>query len=109
HLNQGVFKRRTRVASGDRSTQRSLIGRDRAGELEGPDLCLPSETSHGAGIVILVRIPKGRIVGWIQTHGSVIAPSVNRVELDASAGEHRRLALGEGPGGISRQSSGISN
>ena len=91
HLNQGVLKRRTRIASGDRSTQRSLIGRNRAGKLEGADLGFPAEGS--VCIVILVRIPKGRVVRRIQAHRGVIAPAVDSVELDAGSGEHRRLAL----------------
>src|SRR5213075_177394 len=91
HLDQRVLERRTGIASGDRSTERSLVGRDRTCELEGADLGFPAEGS--VCIVILVRIPKGRVVGRIQAHGGVIAPSVDRVELDAGSGEHRRLAL----------------
>ena len=107
HLDQGVLDRDTSIASGNRSTQRSLRGRGRAIELEGADLGFPQELPRW--VVILVCVPEGRVIRRIQTHGSVIAPAIARQLLHTSAGEHGRLTLRQHPGRITQQPSRIGN
>src|SRR5260370_265354 len=61
-------------------------------ECEGAHARLPA---RGAGEgVVLLRVPEGAVVSWVDRHHAVVAPAVEARGLRAGAGNERRFALG---------------
>src|SRR5712692_5713966 len=61
-------------------------GRFTGVELERSDARAPIKAA--AGLVVLLRVPEGAVVFWVNRHTAVIAPALERILLDpASAHE----------------------
>src|SRR5260370_455450 len=60
-------------------------------ELKGADRGLP--VSCTGGRVVLLRVPEGTVIGWVDRHHAVVAPAVEARGLRAGAGNERGFAL----------------
>jgi hypothetical protein len=57
-------------------------------EFEGTNSRGPIETAHSC--VILVRVPKGAVITWINRHGTVVSPPMVGLELSTTAIDHHQ-------------------
>ncbi|OQA94793.1 MAG: hypothetical protein BWY25_02671 [Chloroflexi bacterium ADurb.Bin222] len=89
------------------AAQGAGFGDRAAGETEGAD------ARHPGGVArrrqVLLCVPEGAVVHWINAHHAVVAPAIVAAGLIAAADDQRRLGLGQRPQGIVRQPSGVAH
>jgi hypothetical protein len=59
--------------------------------------------------VILVGVPEGTVIGWIEIRGTVVAPTRGGICLNESARLHRGFTLEQSAGGIAGQTPCIAH
>ena len=72
----------------------ALLRRRALGEPEVSDTRAPVKAGR-ATRVIFVGVVKGAVVGWIDIHVAIVAPTVACSGLTTTTGEQRRFTLGE--------------
>src|SRR5215813_9601627 len=105
-----VDRERGRLAKDNTTSCRNCARDDQTAasrELEAADAGAPIERG-GTGRIILVGVPEGAVIDWINSQVTVISPTIHRATLAAYAGEERRFTLSQSIRGIARQASGIA-